>query len=278
MIAFSLITFTCFALSDFVIVFASRKENPLVIIFWQLLVSFVVLSLALPFNLINLDLKMVSLTVILGLFELAGTIFFIKSLSRGNVSISGTVSGSYPMIVALSGFFIFQEYLNFGQISAIILAFIGFLLVSFKKNQNIKNIFSDPCIPYALLAAVFWAINGVFIKFPVVKIGWFWPVYLYTFNWIILLFFLIVRHKRITPKYPENLGIIITAGLLLTAGLFSYNLALTQTFVSINAAIVGCYPVLFVILTRFVFKDKLTNRQKLGILSALAGLILLNFI
>jgi drug/metabolite transporter (DMT)-like permease len=272
MIVFPLITFLCFALSDFVIVFAARKENALVIIFWQLLISFVVLSLALPFNLINLDLKMVGFTVLLGLFELMGTIFFIKALARGNTSIVGTISGLSPAIVAVLAVIIYSEHLEPGYVSGIILAFIGFFLVSFKAINKTSG------ITYAFLAAVFWAVNGLFLKISVSVIGWFWPVYLYTFNWLILFIYLILKHQKITPRNPESFGIIVTAGLLLTAGLFCYNLGLTQTFVSINAAIIGCYPILFVILTRIVFKDKLTKRQQLGILSGLTGLILLNFI
>jgi uncharacterized membrane protein len=46
---------------------------------------------------------------------------------------------------------------------------------------------------------------------------------------------------------------------------------------AIVAPIAGAYPTLFVFLSRFVFKDRLTKQQGFGIVVTLVGIVLLAF-
>ena len=54
-----------------------------------------------------------------------------------------------------------------------------------------------------------------------------------------------------------------------------FNLGLTLGYSSLIAPVAGSSPVLFVVLSRFVFKEPLTGQQKTGIIFALAGIVLI---
>lgn len=273
---FPIITLVCFALADFASVFAARREKPMIILFWELLLACLVFSLYLPFNSFQFNLEMLVLTVVLGIFELLGSLFFLKSLKRGNASISGTVSGSYTALVIILALLIFGEKLMLKEIIGIILAFLGFLLVSFRGKIRLENFYHDRGIVFALLAAIFWAVNAVFLKIPVSRIGWFMPVFLYTFNWILLAGYFFFKKQKFWPEKKHSLGIIFLAGIFLSTGLLSYNLGISKNYISLNAAIVACYPILYVLLCWVFLKEKMSTRQRIGVLLGLIGIATLN--
>lgn len=69
---------------------------------------------------------------------------------------------------------------------------------------------------------------------------------------------------------------ILAFCIFVTAGMFAYNLGILSGHTSIVAPIAGSYPVLFVLLTRLVFKEKLTKQQTVGIISSLLGIIMIS--
>ena len=68
--------------------------------------------------------------------------------------------------------------------------------------------------------------------------------------------------------------ILLMSGLTSMAN-FAFNLGITYGFTAIVAPVAGSAPVLFVIISRFVFKEALTGQQRLGILFSLAGIVLI---
>ena len=124
-----------------------------------------------------------------------------------------------------------------------------------------------------------WGIYFAFVRIPAEKIGWYWagfPLFL------IAPALLFIKSLRINaPKiFSDRKGFwAVIAYLILTLILadFSYNIGILYGYTSIVAPIAGSSTVLYVLLSRIIFREKLNLQQKIGIISSLAGIILLAF-
>lgn len=70
---------------------------------------------------------------------------------------------------------------------------------------------------------------------------------------------------------------MLTNALLLTVALFAFNFALANGLTAVVAPIASSYPVLFAVLAYFVFKDRLSKQQIVGVVITLLGIVTLSF-
>ena len=78
------------------------------------------------------------------------------------------------------------------------------------------------------------------------------------------------------PKDKNSIIFMLLNGIILTAGGFAYNIAASRGFLSVVAPIASSYPVLFAVLAYFVFKDRLTKQQIVGVIITLLGIVSLS--
>ena len=163
---------------------------------------------------------------------------------------------------------------------SILAIIIGLIISSLDlKNLSSKQILSDKGIPFALVSLLAWGIYYTFVKIPLKNIGWFWPTYLSYWGFPLVLIFMKIKSiKLVLPKEKRTIWFLLTNGILLTIALFSINYALTIGQSSVVSPISSSYPALFAILAYFVFKDRLTKQQILGIGITLFGVISLSMV
>ena len=127
------------------------------------------------------------------------------------------------------------------------------------------------------MAMILWGIYFTFIRIPIRQVGWFWPSYFAMLGVPIIWIYMLVRRIKL-EKLPNSKITFLSLlnALLLTGGTFSYNFAVMSGQTSIVAPIAGSYPVLFVVLAYFVFKDRLNKQQIFGIVTTLTGIVLLS--
>lgn len=246
-------------------------------------ISIILASFYIPFA-IN-DLTHITQTSIIWLIILTpiGVIPLIalyEGFQRGNASLIGTIGGANGALVIVLSLIFLGEKINFLQTLSIISIVLGILLSSLDlKGLNIKKIISDKGVPYGLFAMGTWAIWYTFIKIVIDNIGWFWPAY---FSWLgfplVLIYMMVKKMKFIFPTDIKNIGFSLINGILLTIALFAYNYALITGQNSIVSPISSIYPVLFAIIAFFVFKDRLTKQQVIGIIITLAGTLALSLV
>ena len=90
-----------------------------------------------------------------------------------------------------------------------------------------------------------------------------------------------MRIKKIplvSPLKTKTLLPILGSTISLRIGDIIFNLGLHSGLAKIVAPIAGAYPVLFVILAFFVFKDPIKKQQMIGIVVTLLGIVLLSII
>src|SRR3989344_953248 len=277
---FALIALVGWGAGDIFVTLLSRKIGSRKALFLWLLGSFVLASLYVPFAKPISDYPMFIFIFILHLFGLTGTVLYFQALEIGNASLVGTIAGAFPIITVPLSVAIFAEKLGQIQILAIAMTICGLIFSTLHWQEIMKSNFSrlinEKSILYALVTFIIWGVFWTLIRIPVAKIGWFWSMYPGYLLFVLLPLFGFVKKISIGElKNRDNLKLIIPMCLLTLGANFGYNLGITYGYTSIVAPIAGSSPVLFVILSRFVFREKLSGQQKAGIGLALAGIVLI---
>ena len=165
---------------------------------------------------------------------------------------------------------------------AIILVFIGILIVSIlekKEGRSIKLrkinflIILFPII-YCLLDGIGTFLDAVYLdKLSLISEDSALLCYEYTFliYAVIALIFLKVKKQKVNLFKERDKTI---AAILETAGQFFYVFAMSHNS-TVGATIVGSYCLLSMILSHIFLKEKLSEQKYIGLIIAIAGLIIL---
>ena len=280
-ILFALVAYFGWGAGDVLLGLSSRKIGSFLTTFWLYGLGLIILLPLIPFlsdQLSNITPSTLILTVILGIISSIGVLAFTEGLKIGNASIVGTITSAFSAVVVVLSVIFLGEKLSPNQIGAILIIFAGIILCSLNlKDVKEKNLLNKGTI-FALVAMITWGINYTFIKIPIQQFGWFWPGYIQNIGCAILFSILILRKDRkFLIDKRKGFPLLFMAVLLPTVGTLGFNYALSIGQSSIVAPVAGSSITLFVLLSRFAFKDRLSKQQWIGILTALLGIVLLAF-
>ena len=281
-ILFALIALVGWGVGDIFGTKVARKIGNVYGFFWLHIFALLFSSLYIPWAGRIENFTYLLLAFLLGLIVSFSSLLYFRGLEVGNASLVGTIAGSFSIITIALSMIFFGEKVTLVQLMGIILVILGVILSSFKiedsKRKTWQSFLSNPGIIYALIAMVGWGIYFAFIRIPAEKIGWFWSYYPANFTAFLLIPFGLIKSNAFDIfKKPQTFTHTVLFMILVTIATFAYNLGILRGLTSIVAPISGSYPVLFVILTRIVFKDRLSRQQKLGVISALAGILVISF-
>lgn len=282
-IIFAVLAYLGWGAGDIPATIATRKIGAIPTSFWVYLVGLLGSSLYIPFalsDLNNLSPQIFLVNMLLAFLLAACYLGFNQAFRIGNVSIVGTIAGSFSAVTIILSLIFLKETLSFHQIFSIMIIFLGIILTSLDiKDLRAGKFLENKGTWFALAVMIGWGIYYTFIKIPIKEIGWFWPNYISVLIGTIALGAIGIKNvKSFNVRDRNSIKNIFIAGILLTAGTFSFNFALSSGTTSVVAPIVGSYTTLFVLLSRYFFKDVLTKQQWLGIIVTLVGIILLAFI
>lgn len=278
-IFFALVSYLGWGSGDIFSALASRKVGAFQSSFWTYIFGFLLLNIFAPFFLSELakfNFQIVIINIALGVLLWIAWPIFLQALRIGNASVVGTIAGAFGGPVVVFSTLFFKESLGILQIAAVITILIGIILSSITlKNLGKKSIENKGTL-LAILVMLIWGIYFTFVRIPSDQIGWFWTSYISSATGVGISIILKYAKKQKTKKIPRKQYLnLFTASSLTTIASSSYNFAITQGFTSVVAPIATAYPTLFVLLTRLVFKDKLTKLQIMGVAIGLVGIIIL---
>lgn len=281
-ILFSILSYIGWGSGDIFGTQATRKIGSFLASFWIYAFGALLFSLYIPFalkDLAHVTLGVLVLNILLGLFLAVCFVAFNEALRIGNSSVVGTIAGSFSGVIVILSLVFFKESLSIAQILAILIILIGVVLSSLniKELKNLKALENRGTV-LAVLVMLGWGIGFTFIKIPIKQIGWFWSSYI--LEVVGFLFFLVVGISKFRKNKLPNLRALaqpLIATFLQNLGGYSFSYGLSIGAASIVAPIAGAYPTLFVLLSRFVFKDRLNKQQGFGIIVTLIGIVLLAF-
>ncbi len=217
--------------------------------------------------------------IALGGLQVAGNIALNTSLRLINAPLALTIFSSYSALIVVLSVLFFHEPVTLLQWMNIALIFTGIFLCTYIPVREKQTDAHKKGVLLAILGLVCIGIFFTLVKPVIAVIGWFWPIYAVTV-WIPILLWFHIWKKKQDPgvSWKKALVPVLLTALFLRVGDFSFNVALDQGLTAVVAPIAGAYPTLSVILAYFVFREKLSVRQIIGILLALTGIIALGFV
>jgi drug/metabolite transporter (DMT)-like permease len=275
------ITFFGWGTGDLFTVIAVRKIGANLTTFWIFFFSFLLSLLVLPFvphDFGKITFPLLLLNIFLGILFVYGNILISEAFRISSAPLIGVIIPSFPAIVLVLSAIIYHDRITPEQTFFIIIILTGVALCSlnFKELKKTKRLF-DRGTALALIAISFLSLFFTFSRILIERYGWFLPTFIAVACFPLILVF--IKQQKEKMQVPKNTKVLLATfmvAMLIRSGDFAFNYGLSLPDASsIVAPIANSAPVLFVIISYFIFKDKLTRQQVAGIVITLIGLMLL---
>ena len=284
-IILGLIPYFGWAIGDIFGIYSSRKVGAYLTTFYVFIFGFLAASLYVPFALNDLQkitLPLLLLNIVFGVVVLCGNFMINEAFKISNASIIGIIIQSFPALVIILSWLIFKDPITINQAFWIVLIFVGVTLCTINvKDLKTGYLFRDRGIRLALVATLGFTIYFTFLRTFIDNYGWFWSNYIAIASFPLALLIIKpvfrIKERIKIPRFKMVILATFLSGVLLRSGDIALNYGVSKGYAAITAPIAGASPTLFVILAAFIFKDKTTNQQKMGILITLIGIVLLSF-
>ena len=208
--------------------------------------------------------------------------FFFYAISKGQISLTGTIVSGYPLFTILLSYFFLSEKLLAAQYAGIALILSGDVIVALpgsrKNDTTEKNSKDYGWIVWGFIGAISLGVGDFLTKISVNHIGSYSHIF-----WIALIGngisgcnYLIDRKNRPLPPLFRRQGIPTMVGIVVNLlGALLFLLAFDYGEVSLIASLSSIYPAFMALLAVRFLKEEITRRQWIGIAIAVMGLILL---
>jgi drug/metabolite transporter (DMT)-like permease len=253
--------------------FATRRINPFQVLALSAIAGMVVLSTAALINMEQLPSTASTLwSLLAGLSGAIGISALYSALSRGNATAVAPISAVIGAALPVGFTFLTHGTPAVLQLVGFALAFIGIWLVSMSTSENTNK--KNSGIGLAFLAGAGFGGYFIFIG-QVDSSGVFFPL-LFARGLMLVVAVAFLLTKRLQfPSIRKN-PMALLAGLLDSAGNVFFLLAKNLTRLDYAVIVSSLYPAVTVILTAVVFKEKVGNWQKAGVVLCLAAITLIS--
>ncbi|MFZ1721500.1 MAG: DMT family transporter [Microgenomates group bacterium] len=210
--------------------------------------------------------------------------YFFYVLSKGEVSITGTILASYPIYTAIFSKFINYEILNTPQVLAILLTIIGTIVVSLDLKLKVIDLKQKEYVFWALSGAIAVGLSDSLSKYAIDNIS------LQDFLFVLALVQIPVAlaylkfekqslsHLTLLTQNFTNYRFGFMGSLLNVLGVLFLWLSFSQTYASIASPLTATYPALMVVLAYFFLKEQIIKKDYLGIGFVILGVVWLSLI
>jgi drug/metabolite transporter (DMT)-like permease len=279
----ALIPFIGWGTGDIFGAYASRKTGSVTTttyVFIFGMVAMLIVAFMIPTDLKTITLPLLLLNVFLGTFYVLANFLVNEAFKHSNASLVGVIIQSFPALVLILSAVYYRELLSPIQVLAI--TFLGMVLCSLNFKELLDSGFKlDKGIRLAIIACVIFTIYFTFFREMSNVYGWVLPN-LISFATLPLAVFLNkfmfrTEEKVILIKEKTVLFAALASSLLIRSGDIALNYAISNGYAALVSPIAGAAPVLFVIVSAVVFKDKISQQQIIGIATTLVGIIGLSF-
>ena len=279
-IIFGIVAMIGWGVADFFVAKAVRKTSVFKTFFWSQIIGLVLFIIVFSsfFSFPLLSFNASGIILIAGFLSTVAYLSFYKGLKIGKVSIVSPIAASWAAITVILSLLFLHEALKMHQITGAGLAILGAALASFKLHDlmklKLRNVMKG--VKYGVIAMIGWGISFNLIGILAAELSWFLPIFLIKIaTALYLLAYSGATRQRIS--FPKNVALfIILIGILEFAAFLSYGIGVNSEKSAIIAPIASAFPMVTIILARIFLKESLEINQKLGVISVLAGLVLLS--
>lgn len=211
--------------------------------------------------------------VVAGLVGLVGLSAAYRGMAVGVISVVSTIAATGPVVPIIVGLVLGERpsILQFGGIG---LTLTGIVLLAFDRRPQAGGKLV-PGVGLALVAALSFGVFLVAIRYasrpdPV------WGVLATRTGSVLALLLLGLVFRSRIKVAPTDLPSLVTVGVLDVSADVFFAFATTIGLLSIVSILSSLYPVATVILARIVLGERMAGLQQVGIVMALAGVLLIS--
>ncbi|MCA9392186.1 DMT family transporter [candidate division WWE3 bacterium] len=277
----ALITFIGWGSGDLFTIVVTRNIGASLTTFWTFVFGFIislVVLLFVPHDISGLTIPLLILNLFLGVLLITGNVLISEAFRISSAPLVGIIIQSFPAVVLVLSTFVYGDVVTLKQWFFIAIIFIGVFLCSVDLKQLLSaKVLIDHGTRLALIATICLSIFFTFSRTLISAYGWFLPSFIATLCFPLILIFMRSRKEKfIAPPSLKLLFFTLMIALLIRSADFALNYGLSIPGASsIVAPIAGAAPILFVILSSLIFKDKVSKQQIGGIAVTLLGIMLL---
>jgi len=261
----------------------SKQIGPFKSFFWSQLaglISILLLLFAFTINL-NVPILVIILLPIAAIVYSVGYLFFFKGFEMGNVSIVAATMNLWAVFTMLFAFIFMGQRLSTMQTLGVFMIISGVTLASLNwrdiKNHSFKlSLGVKETVFGAFFFGVFWNISEIISE----KIGWLPTTLFVKFGIIVflLLFSFLIKQELVLTKVTTKTKIIVLLMGSIEAGAVAIvNYGLTIGDAILITPIASALSIVTITLAIIFLKDKVTKLQGLGMITAIAGIIVTAF-
>ncbi len=215
------------------------------------------------------------LSVAGGIITGVGYLLFYKSLQKQQASNTFSTIEIQVAILFLYGVLVLGEAVSALDVLGIVIIALGTIAVSIEKMK-----FNKGLLP-AIVAQVFWALGWIFLVYPISVTPNHILPNLISFIAALGMVCLILLACKINKKldlHPDSKGVAvgISAGLFSGSGNAVYALLIYLKELALSAPISNSTPIIIAVIAHFVYKERLSAIQILGIIAVVLGAVILN--
>jgi drug/metabolite transporter (DMT)-like permease len=261
----------------------AKRIGPFRSFFWSQLAGLIsVLLLAFVFT-ISLDasVAVVILLPIAAILYSAGYLFFFKGFEIGNLSIVAASMNLWAVFTMLFAFIFMGQRLSTIQFTGVLMIICGVTLASLNwsdiRNQRFQlSSGVKETVFGAFFFGVFWNISEVISE----EIGWLSTTLFVKFGIILFLLlfsFLLKRELGLTKASAKTKCMVALMGIIEAGAVAIVNYGLTIGDAILITPIASALSIVTITLAIVFLKEKVTKLQGLGIIAAIAGIIVTGF-
>lgn len=273
-IALGLLAAAFYGAADFLGGLATKRTSMFAVTLLSQSVGFALLLVVLPLfpaHAVPMDYLWGVLGGVCGGLGLALLYHALSIGKMGVVSpITAVLAASIPVIVGV----VRGEHLSALQMGGMVVALVAIVLISLSTEEDGRFEFSTLGVKEAIASGL---ILGGFYTFLALsgKNAGMYPLLAARFGSMgLLLVVALLMRRSIVPARPVVPTIAASGAIDMTANAL-YVLATFRGYLSVVAVLTSLYPASTVFLARVVLKERLQLQQKLGVLCALAGVVMI---
>jgi len=261
----------------------AKQIGPFKSFFWSQLAGLIsTLLLIFVFTTrLNVPILIIILLPIAAIIYSAGYLFFFKGFEIGNVSIVAATMNLWAVFTMLFAFIFMGQRLSTIQSLGVLMIISGVTLASlnwrdirnhrFQLSSGVKE-----TVLGAFFFGVFWNISEVISE----EIGWLLTTLFVKFGIILFLLlfsFLIKRELDLTKATTKTKCMVVLMGIIEAGAVAIVNYGLTIGDAILITPIASALSIVTITLAIIFLKEKVTKLQGLGIITAVAGIIVTAF-
>jgi transporter family protein len=261
----------------------AKQIGPFKSFFWSQLAGLISVLLLIFVFAISLDVPVlvIILLPIAAIFYSAGYLFFFRGFEIGNVSIVAATMNLWAVFTMLFAFIFMGQRLSTIQSFGVFMIISGVTLASLNwsaiRNQRFQlSSGVKETVLGAFFFGVFWNMSEVISE----EIGWLLTTLLVKFGIILFLLlfsFLKKRELDLTKATTKTKCMVVLMGIIEAGAVAIVNYGLTIGDAILITPIASALSIVTIALAIIFLKDKVTKLQGLGIITAIAGIVVTAF-